>query len=187
MDKIQLMLPTEKYLKQCEICRQSVPDMDVFMYLGKDGLPDISAAEWLQQCRDFSRGKNLPEGYVPFTRYIAVRLSDDKVVGILTIRHELNDYLLKLGGHIGFGVAADERKKGYAKEMLRQALFVCKDFGIDKALVTCGKANIASRKTILANGGRLENEVDTPDFGVMQRYWVPVPERTASKSEHTRT
>lgn len=47
---------------------------------------------------------------------------------------------------------------------------------IDRVLVTCDKANAASAKTIIRNGGVLENEVeDTVGLGegeTIQRYWI---------------
>ena len=69
-----------------------------------------------------------------------------------------------------------ERRKGYAKEMLRLILIKCKELGADKVLLTCDKENIASAKTIISNGGILENEVkdevSLSKSGIIQRYWI---------------
>lgn len=88
-------------------------------------------------------------------------LDNDKniFVGAINIRHNLNEYLLNYGGHIGIGVRPSYRKKGYAKEIIKLGLMECKKLGIFKVLMTCNKNNIASRNTILSNNGILENEV----------------------------
>lgn len=109
-------------------------------------------------------------GRVPSTTYFAV--VGDRIVGTVQVRHELNEFLLKSGGHIGYGVRPSERRKGYATKMLTLALQKCQKLGIKKALVTCDKGNIASAKTILKCGGVLENEVAVENGNIVQRYWI---------------
>lgn len=102
-----------------------------------------------------------------------VRKTDNKVLGFLQVRHEFNDYLSKFGGHIGYSVRPSERRKGYAKEMLKMALPFCREIGIDKVLVTCIDGNIGSEKTILANGGVYESTVHEPyDNKDLKRFWI---------------
>ncbi len=93
------------------------------------------------------------------------------MIGMIDIRHRLNESLLQYSGHIGFSVRKSERQKGYAKEMLRVALGVCKELNINRVLVTCFKENVGSAKTIISNGGILENEVVEGDY-LTQRYWI---------------
>lgn len=93
------------------------------------------------------------------------------MVGAVNIRHDLNDYLLKYGGHIGDGIRPSERRKGYATEMIRLALEECRKLGLTRVLMTCDKNNIGSAKSIIRNGGILENEVWEND-SVKQRYWI---------------
>ena len=115
----------------------------------------------------------VPKGRVPATQYIFVREEDDKIVGMLQIRHCLNDYLEKYGGHIGYSVAPSERRMGYATQMLETALPKCKELGMDKVLITCIDNNEGSRKTILANGGIYESTVYEPDGKMfLERYWI---------------
>ena len=97
---------------------------------------------------------------------------DSKIVGTINIRYKLNDYLLRIGGHIGYGIRPSERCKGYATKMLALALEKCRELGIDKALVTCDKDNLGSAKTIINNGGVLENEYTESDGNIVQRYWI---------------
>jgi predicted acetyltransferase len=103
--------------------------------------------------------------------FLAVREEDDKLIGIINIRHSLNEYLYNYGGHIGYCVKKNERRKGYAKEMLKMVLEKCARLGLEKVLITCDANNIASAKTIKSCGGVLENEVPLEDT-VIQRYWV---------------
>ena len=114
------------------------------------------------------------EGYVPSNVFLAVRKSDGRLVGIADYRRTLSPFLLRFGGNIGYSVRPSERRKGYASEMLRLLLGICYSYGETRVLVTCDSGNAASRKTILKNGGVLENEVENPGgSGRIQRYWVP--------------
>ncbi len=124
--------------------------------------------EWEQLATE--KAYNL--GLVPGTLYFLIGESNN-IYGALQIRHELNEYLLNYGGHIGYGVRPSERRKGYATKMLSLALEKVKELGIDKVLITCNKDNIASAKTIINNGGILENEV-IEDGKIKQRYWIEV-------------
>ena len=60
--------------------------------------------------------------------------------------------------------------------MVRLALIECKKLGIDKVLMVCDKSNIASAKTIIKNGGVLENEIIDENNKVNQRYWITLKE-----------
>jgi len=94
------------------------------------------------------------------------------------VRHTLNEYLEKYGGHIGYSVRPSERGKGYAKWMLSQGLFFCRSIGLPRVLIICRTENECSRRTILANGGVYENTVIEPDRKLeLQRYWIDLSGR----------
>ena len=78
--------------------------------------------EWIQYCRLCKNPATVPQGLVPATQYLYVREEDDKIVGMIQIRHYLNEYLGKFGGHIGYSVLPSERRKGYASKMLKEVL-----------------------------------------------------------------
>lgn len=110
--------------------------------------------------------------YVPTSTFFLLDTERDRLLGAVNIRHYLNEDLLKEGGHIGDGIRPSERRKGYATEMIRLALIECRKLGIEKVLMTCDKDNIGSAKSIVKNGGVLENEFVNSDGVIEQRYWI---------------
>lgn len=114
-------------------------------------------------------GKNLPTGRVPATFLIADHEGD--LIGRASIRHELNDYLMNFGGHIGYGVRPAFRNRGFAGQILAQSLKLINAMGVREVLITCTDENIASRKVIEAHGGILENIVDQ-EGRTTRRYWI---------------
>ena len=128
---------------------------------------------WVIDVRDFEEKKKVPDDRVPAIQYYAIRESDDKLIGLINLRLELNDYLLNFGGHIGYSVLPSEREKGYAKEMLSLVSDEARKEGLSKVLITCDENNISSRKTIEANGGVLEDvRYDPHDNENTCRYWI---------------
>lgn len=113
-----------------------------------------------------------PEGRVPDTTLFCLDMDRDIFVGAVNIRHYLNEGLLYDGGHIGDGIRPSERRKGYATAMLGLALEECKNLGMNRVLVCCDKDNIGSAKSIIRNGGVLENEVVDEKGSITQRYWI---------------
>ena len=178
MPNLFLVKPSEQYARQVmQYKEEMLENGDSFD--GCAGLEDVqSIAEWL----DFeTRLKaKYQEGYVPSEVFLAVRAADNYVVGIIDFRHPLSPFLLQFGGNIGYSIRPSERRNGYACEMLGLLLPICRDFGENRVLLTCDKTNEASRKTILKNGGVLENEVaDTAGLGnsgIIQRYWISLTE-----------
>ena len=117
--------------------------------------------------------KNPKPGLVEDSTFFALDVERNKMVGAVNIRHELNDYLLNYGGHIGDGVRPSERRKGYATKIIGLALKECQKLNIDKVLLVCDKDNIGSAKSIKNNGAILENEI-VKDSKTIQRYWIEI-------------
>ena len=173
MDIIKLILPSEEYLDQVWAYRQECLDAGRSM----DGCGPLRSNEgpeqWLADIRSYADPAAVPEGKVQATQFLAVRESDGRLVGMTQVRHYFNEYLEKYAGHIGYSVRPSERRKGYAKEMLRLALPFCKSVGLDRVLIACEPGNPASRRTILANGGVYECTVREPGKNIdLERYWI---------------
>ena len=129
--------------------------------------------EFIQKCKDYERPETLPADKVIATQFLYVRELDNRLIGMLQVRHYFNDYLSKFGGHIGYSIRPSERRKGYAKAMLKSALPFCREINLENVLITCIEDNIGSEKTIIANGGIYESTIYEPDEKVnLKRYWI---------------
>ena len=136
-----------------------------------------NASEYLDVCKSYESKETLPIGKVVATQFFYVRKSDNKIVGMIQVRHYFNEYLEKYAGHIGYSVRPSERRKGYAKSMLKEALKFCKEIGLERVMVTCEESNIGSEKTILANGGVFEYTIHQPEENInLKRYWIDLKE-----------
>jgi predicted acetyltransferase len=147
----------------------TTPEVPNFLHYYEEGMP---FGRYLENLEHHARGANIPPGHVPSTFLFA--FSGPRIVGRVSIRHELNEFLMRIGGHIGYTVVLEFRRRGYATEMLRQSLAIARRrFGLTRALVTCDDDNVGSIRTIEKNGGVLENVVTGPDVDrPKRRYWI---------------
>lgn len=144
--------------------------VDDFEFVFQD--PGESWATYLLDLERHRLGINLEPGQVAATLLLADVVGE--VVGRVSIRHDLNERLASIGGHIGFAVRPAYRRRGYAKSILRQSLPTAASLGLGRVLLTCADANLASIRTIESCGGILENVV-APDGGAAtRRYWIEV-------------
>ena len=171
MDKIILVKPDLSYADEIiKYKEESLKESPLIN--GSAGLDRFSSIEiWFEELKKRSCEDTVPKGLVPSSTYLGIREKDNYIVGMIDIRHYLNEYLTQVGGHIGYGVRKTERNKGYAKQMLKLALEKCKELKIKKVLITCDEDNIASEKVILSANAKLE-DIRNVDGENKKRFWI---------------
>ena len=125
---------------------------------GAYGLSRQAFSEFVQLRKRNSQGLDLPEGHVPDTVYV---LEDDSegYVGIVKLRHRLNDALRQGAGHIGYGIRKEYRGRGCATAALSLALDEARKIvPEDEIYLSVRKDNPASLKVQLRNGARVDHE-----------------------------
>ena len=171
MPDIILVRPDETMLAEIAAYRAAMLNANSSMD-GTSGLNNYEdPAEWLNHVRSLEKKETCPAHLVTATLFVAKRAGDGRIVGMIDLRHTLNDFLAEYGGHIGYSVRPEERRKGYAKEMLRLVMQEARKRGIPRVLVTCDDDNLASARTIEANGGVFERNA-TLDGETLRRYWI---------------
>ncbi len=168
-----LVEPSEEYAEQIAEYKQAFLDANSSM----DGCGPLRRCEdpftYISECKKYTSPDTLPEGLVLATQFFYIRKADNRLVGMIQVRHYFNDYLSKFGGHIGYSIKPNERRKGYATLMLKAVLPYCKEIGLDKILISCIDSNIGSEKTILNNGGVYESTVYEKDNKRnLKRFWI---------------
>ncbi len=129
---------------------------------------------YLEQCCDQADGRNLQPGWVPQTVYWILD-ADGYAVGMVRMRHYLNDNLLVAGGHIGFYVRKNRRGRGYATQALRAVLVELQRKGESRALLTVDSDNVASIRVIEAVGGQRADVSGGSGEGQRHlRFWIPL-------------
>lgn len=175
MDEIILVKPTKEYEKQMiEYKEEHISNGENKIHACSRWDKMNNYDEWLNFLKEHSSFETIKDNRTVNSNFLGIRKSDNKVVGMIDIRHELtNDFLRNYAGHIGYGVRPTERRKGYATQMLTQALEFCKDvLKLEKIMITCDKENIGSRKTIINAGGELEREYIADNGEKVQIYWI---------------
>lgn len=164
-----------KLVKACEEYRSQISDMmEEWNSYGEKIVPyairRLDYRDFEYYCHNLEM-RDDSSGFVPDSTFFCLDEDRNMIVGAVNIRHYLNEALLLNGGHIGDGVRPSERRKGIATKMIALALEECRKLGIQKVLMVCDKDNIGSAKSIINNGGVLENEVEV-DGVIEQRYWI---------------
>lgn len=108
----------------------------------------------------------LPDGSVHSDYFWVV--DGAEMVGFVAVRHSIDtEFLRTLGGHIGYSVRPDRRRRGHASRALALALVRARELGLTSVLLTCDETNLASARTIESQGGRFEHAVEGK-----RRYWI---------------
>ena len=161
-----LVRPTEAYAEQIKAFKEEFADSLDWLHGARGLWHSKDPGEWLRYIAEHEEN---------YTQFLYVRTADSKIVGMIGVQHRPDEPAATWGGHIGYCICPSEREKGYAKQMLHDVLPYCKSIGLDRVLLTAGDENVGSVRTILANGGVLENYVMTPRHDVpVGRYWIDI-------------
>ena len=135
-----------------------------------NNLMNLDYKTWITTSKNMESAEMLPSGYVPSHVFFLVD-EKDQLLGNISIRTDLNESLRHCGGNIGYVISPEFRGKQYGQLQLALALKEAQKLGMKEVLLTCDKSNIASSKTIIRNGGRLDSE-DCVDGVEIERYWI---------------
>ena len=176
-----------KLIKASEEYKNQISDMlDEWYASGEKIIPyairRLDYHDFSNYCENLEVKNYLTQDLVPDSTFFCLDEESNMVVGAVNIRHYLNEALLLDGGHIGDGVRPSMRRKGIATKMIALALDECVKLGIYKVLMVCDKDNIGSAKSIINNGGVLEDE-PVVDGVIQQRYWIDLSDRAEHERE----
>ncbi len=152
--------------------RQALREFDDFVFAS---IADMPWDAFVARAQSDHEGRDMPPERVPCSFLLAFAGTD--LVGRVSIRYELNDYLRHVGGHIGYGVRPQFQGRGYATQMLRHGLQLLANRDVSEALVTCDDPNLASAAVITKCGGKLADIVHYEGVDV-RRYWIRLPTRS---------
>jgi len=171
-DAIRLVSPNEPPPGELELVLRELGGGDARFNGTTFGRGECDLPTFLQHCRDAEDAGKIPADRVPQHTFWLVDRSN-KVVGIVRVRHPLNEQLLQYGGNIGYYIRPAERGKGYGKTALRLALERLRQLGATRALLTVHPFNTASARVVLACGGVAEGQGKDPDSDeIADRYWI---------------
>ena len=173
MNELKLVSPSAKDAERIAQCRAEYAPDHLRVTLDPDRIPGLDYLErydniydWLQFCESMKD---------KITWYMAVRVSDGKIVGFCCLRHKLeyDDDDIDFASHIGYSIRPSERGKGYAKEQLRLVLHKAKELGLEQVRIVCRDINVGSIRTITANGGTFVDAIHGEESGLtINRYDV---------------
>jgi len=156
MNELELQLPTLNHKQAAEKFKSEFLEMQEPVIYGSALFDQMEFEQWLGHNTNNRQKSTVNSGWVPATTFFAVRKRDQKIVGMIDIRHNLeNEFLAQYGGHMGFAILPSERKKGYATEILKMGIEYAKSLNIDKLMIACFSDNLPSIRTILKCGGIL--------------------------------
>lgn len=171
---LRLVKPSYKYKKSFLKALKEFGTEDISGIFATD-LAMKNFSEYLERINKDEKGIDLPKNFVPSTTYWLI--DNTTYIGGVSFRHRLTPRLKKYGGHIGYSIRPSKREKGYGKQMLALTLRRVKKNGLKKVLITCDNDNIASQKIIKANGGILQNTINTklnPNKKPTMRWWIKI-------------
>ena len=173
MHDIELIIPEKAHTAKADALKREFFEHGENVIHGSGLYDQMEYDQWLTFTEKNRNAKVEETAWAPSTTFFAVRKSDSELVGMIDVRHHiLHPYLRDYAGHIGYAVRPSKRKKGYATQMLSQALAYAKQLDIDRVMLGCYRGNVASMRTIEKNGGVKTKEVCDPDGRMTNIYWI---------------
>lgn len=173
--EIKLELPAPQHKKAADAFKKEFFNAGETVINGSALLDQMDYAAWLENTARNSRPDTVRKDWVVATTFFAVRHSDQRIIGMIDVRHSLdNAFLSCYGGHIGYAVRPSERRRGYATQMLQLALSYAKSLGLQSVMLGCYSENTASVKTIKKCGGVLTDTKRYTDGKPMEIYWISI-------------
>ncbi|MCR4431721.1 MAG: GNAT family N-acetyltransferase [Tepidanaerobacteraceae bacterium] len=173
MDELELVRPMPSHKNSAEEFKREFFSCGEKIINGSALLDQMEYDKWLENVERNSSPETARKDWVVADTFFAVRKADDRIIGMVDIRHNLdNEFLSKYGGHIGYAVRPSERRKGYATQILKMALQHAKSIGLSRVMLGCYSDNLASIKTIEKCGGVLAETKPYVDGKPMNVYWI---------------
>ena len=178
---LKLVKPSKKYLN---LFLQALADYNQDENQFKDvaikpliqAIKENKVEEYFKQMGDYSKGKNLPDGYVPSTTFWLI--DGKEYIGTFVIRHYLTPKLEEWGGHIATNIAPKYRGKYSSFIGIKSCLDEARKIGLKRVLMTCDERNSASYRAITGLM-KLYGGEQLPDTFVNghgeHRVWVDTP------------
>ena len=137
----------------------------------RDYRQGMAFTNFLRLLEDHRVGRGLPPDVAPSSFLFA--FDQGRIVGRASIRHSLIPPLGRVAGHIGYAVLPELRNRGYATQILREAVrFAHDELGLDRVRVTCDDDNTASIRVLEKNHGVFEDPYqDAALRRPKRRYW----------------
>jgi len=177
MNDIVLVLPTKEHELKANEFKKEFFDCGEKVINGSGLLDQLEYKKWLDHTEKYREEETAGDDWVPSTTFFAVRKEDEKIVGMIDIRHHIqHPFLLEYGGHIGYAVRPTERRKGYATRILALAFEYAREIGLNKVMLGCYTDNIGSIKTIQKHGGKPIQQKPYSDGKPMYIYWISLTE-----------
>ena len=154
MDELTLVRPCLQLKEKAMEFKQEFFDHGEPVVSGSALLDQMEYEAWLDHIRKNEDPRTVQDDWVVASTFFAMRKQDEKLIGMIDIRHSLQQEFLKCyGGHIGYAVRPSERRKGYATMMLSHGLDFARSIGLKRVMLGCYSDNVPSKRTIEACGG----------------------------------
>lgn len=162
-----MVVKSIKLVRPSRICEKRILDFkqefvsnDERVISGGELLDKLSFDEWITYVQNNSSHDTVSDDWVLTDIFFACL--EGEIVGVISFRHELNDFL-RDWGHVGYSVRPSKRGRGIATWMLSQIVDHAKSLGIKHLQLSCYEDNVASTKTILNNHGHYVRSFDYLD------------------------